>query len=218
MATDELVTFREFQDQESLREYTELLRQHAIPFYVEDSKPRFDVTFANDDSRRFYRIKVAANDLPRAQELSDAIDRELFKELPSDYYLFRFSDDELREVTTKVNEWSAFDVVLAEKLLLERGVAIDPNKLDQSRKEHLVLADQPEDESPFVIVCGYILSLGSILGLFIAWTLLNARKTDSTGQRVYRYSDSTRGHASNMLIIELISFGLSIIFAMIRFI
>lgn len=202
----EPIILREFNDTELLQEYAELLKVHAIPFVIDDTKPRFDVTFANDESRRIFRLKVNPEDLQKAREVSAAADQKTMEELPADYYLFGFTDDELKDVLVKTDEWNAFDVLLAEKLLAERGVAIDQQQLEQTRSERIDLLDQPEDEKMLVIVCGYILSLGSLLGLFIALILLTSKKTNSEGKRVIRYSQATQRHAVNMLLIQAVAF------------
>jgi hypothetical protein len=202
MPTSELITFREFNDTESLRETAELLRQHAIPFSVDDTKPRFDVTFANDESRRIYRIKLQPGDLENAREVCAAADSKIMEELPVDYYLFGFTDDELKDVLLKTDEWNAFDVQLAEKLLAERGAAIDTEQLKRERSERIDLLDQPVDENSLIIICGYIFSvIGVLPGLIIALAILNGKKVTSDGKRILRYSENTRSHARNMVLI-----------------
>lgn len=217
MDTDELVVFREFQDKELLQECQDLLQEYDIPFYVEDTKPRFDVTFANDDSQRFYRIRVQPADLERAQQLSAELDRDLFAELPSDYYLFQFTDDELIEVVHKIDEWSSFDVLLAEKLLVERGVKLDPEELEQSRQERIALLDAPDKEGKIMILAGYLFAfMGGLLGLMIGLILLNAKKTTHAGLKVHRYSERARKNGMNMVLIFFAVLGIAIIYALIQ--
>src|SRR3989338_2714758 len=104
MPEAELITVKEFQDRELLGDYVDLLEKAEIPFSVEDSKPRFDATFANDESRRYYRINVAPVDLQNALELCGRMDEKIMKELPDDYYLFQFSEKKIAEERQEITD------------------------------------------------------------------------------------------------------------------
>lgn len=202
MSKAELITVKEFQDRELLGDYVDLFEKAEIPFSVEDSKPRFDATFANDESRRYYRINVAPVDLGSALELCERMDQKILTELPDDYYLFQFSDEELREVLVRSFEWNSLDVMLAKKLLIERGVPFSEGTITFQREELLDELDAPEKEDTVIVVCGYIFCfLGGFFGLLIALSILNSKKTTRDGFRIPRYNDQTRSHAKNMLLI-----------------
>lgn len=202
MSTEHLVTFRQFRDVAHLEEFKHLLQRHEIPFYVDDNKPRFDAFFAYNDAIRIYSIKVRKEDLELATEISQEVDRQLLDEIPGDYYLFGFTEDELRDVVVKFDEWNDFDVMLAKKLLSEKGVDIDEKEIKWQRERKKDLLSQPDSESvgPLVII-GYILSvLIPPLGLIIALILLSAKKTTPEGRRFY-FTETSRWHAGVMIII-----------------
>lgn len=202
MSKAELITVKEFQDRELLGDYVDLFEKAEIPFSVEDSKPRFDASFANDESRRYYRINVAPVDLRSALELCERMDQKILTELPDDYYLFQFSDEELREVLVRSFEWNSLDVMLAKKLLIERGVPFSEGTIAFQREELLDELDAPEKEDTVIVACGYIFCfLGGFFGLLIALSILNSKKTTRDGFRIPRYNDQTRSHAKNMLLI-----------------
>ncbi|MBI3239092.1 MAG: hypothetical protein HYZ43_09675 [Flavobacteriia bacterium] len=202
MPEAELITVKEFQDRELLGDYVELFEKAEIPFSVEDSKPRFDASFANDESRRYYRINVAPVNLNSALELCERMDQKIMAELPSDYYLFQFSDDELRDVLVRSFEWNSLDVTLARKILIERGAPFSEGSIAYQREELLDELDAPEKEDTVIVVCGYIFSfLGGFFGLLIALSILNSKKTTRDGFRIPRYNAQTRRHAKNMLLI-----------------
>ena len=214
MQTENLVLFRAFNDLDSLNEFSELLEHHQIPFKVDDSKQRFDVTFSNNDTTRFYQIKIRVQDQERVQAIADQLDLELIKSMPTDYYLFDFTEEELKDVIKKNFEWSNFDVKLATKLLADKGIVVTQEEIQLKKQEHLDLLDEPEKENKLVIICGYILCfLGGILGVVIAIALLNAKKTNSAGIRVPTYSANTRKHAKNMLVIFVFILCSSILFS-----
>jgi len=202
MPEAELITVKEFQDRELLGDYVDLFEKAEIPFSVEDSKPRFDASFANDESRRYYRINVAPVNLNSALELCERMDQKIMAELPSDYYLFQFSDDELRDVLVRSFEWNSLDVMLAKKLLIERGVPFSEDNIAVERQEIIDELDAPEKEDFLIIISGYIFSfLGGFIGLAIALIILNSKKTTHEGYRVPRYNGTTRMHGLYMLVI-----------------
>lgn len=202
MPEAELITVKEFQDRELLGDYVELFEKAEIPFSVEDSKPRFDASFANDESRRYYRINVAPIDLNSALDLCERMDLKIMEELPSDYYLFQFSNDELRDILVRSFEWNSLDVMLAKKLLIERGVDFSESTIAAERQEITDQLDAPEKEHTLIIISGYIFSfLGGFIGLAIALIILNSKKTTHEGYRVPRYNGATRIHGLYMLVI-----------------
>lgn len=102
------------------------------------------------------------NNILKEEELKnvDAIDK--------DYYLFRFTDDELMDVLIKADEWNAFDVVLARKLLAERGKIISDEAILAIHKKRIEELKKPDAPQTFWIVVGYIFALvGGVLGFFI---------------------------------------------------
>lgn len=212
MSKAELITVKEFQDRELLGDYVDLFEKAEIPFSVEDSKPRFDATFANDESRRYYRINVAPVNLGSALELCERMDQKIMAELPDDYYLFQFSDEELRDILVRSFEWNSLDVMLAKKLLIERGVPFSEDKIAAERQEITDELDAPEKGDTLLVVCGYIFCLlGGLLGLMIALTILTSQKTTHDGHRIPRYSAGTKKHAQRMLV----AFSIGVIFALI---
>jgi len=200
MKTDDLILFRAFNDLDSLNEFSELLLAHEIPFKVDDSKQRFDVTFSNNETTRFYQIKIRVQDQKRVQILADELDTELINSIPTDYYLFEFSEDELKDLVKKGYEWSTFDVKLATKLLADKGIVVSQEELQLKQQEHIDLLDEPEEQNKWGIFFGYLFCfLGGFIGLVIALTFLNSKKTNSVGERIPRYSAKVRKHATYML-------------------
>ena len=200
MQTENLVLFRAFNDLDSLNEFSELLEQHQIPFKVDDSKQRFDVTFSNNDTTRFYQIKIRVQDQERVQAIANQLDLELIKSIPTDYYLFEFSEEELKDVIKKSYEWSDFDIKLATKLLADKGIVVSLEQIQLKKQEQIDLLDEPEEQNKWGIFFGYFFCfLGGFVGLVIALTFLNSKKTNSLGERIPRYSATVRKHATYML-------------------
>ncbi len=107
-----------------------------------------------------WAVKIRAEDFEKANELLKEDEIEEVTEITADdYYLYSFTDNELMEVITKADEWSPFDVVLARKLLAERGKNLTDEAIagiHEKRIEELKVPDPPQT---FWIVAGYVCAL-----------------------------------------------------------
>lgn len=213
MHSEDFVALREFNDRESLRDMVYLLDAAQISFRVDDSKSRFDVTYAHDDSRRSYRIEVAPSDKEKALGVFLESDRKVVNELPDHYYLFHYSDDELKTVIIRSFEWNSIDVLLAEKLLIERGINPDKEELLRLQQEALIANDTSEKVPPLMLVLGYLFCLTvdssglspDFFGLVLAIVILTAKKTTSQGNKINMFDQTTQKRATYLLGVYILS-------------
>ncbi len=141
-----------------------------------------------------------------------AITQRQLIDLPNNYYLFDFTDEELIEVVAKPDEWNQLDYLLALKLLKERGKEVNPILADKLREHRIEELAKPEVSQKGMIYSGYALAvLGGIIGIGIGWTLSSQKKTLPNGNVVYVYSESDRKHGNRILWIATISFVLWIV-------
>jgi hypothetical protein len=212
MQTDSTI-LRQFHDKEAMLDFCGLLRENDVAFYVDDNSQRFDVTFANNEARRFYIVRVAREDLEKARTVADDHDREVIDALPADYYLFDFSATELMELLNRQDEWSDFDIALARRRLAEMDIVIDDADVERMKEERMEVLKEPDPEPVLAIVCGYVFSvLGGVFGLIIALFLLTSKKTLPTGERQPLYSPATQRHGWYMLLIFAASIILTVLY------
>lgn len=115
--------------------------------------------------------------------------------VPEDYYLLTFTNDELLEIVAKPDEWGAFDYQLAQKLLKERGVDITKEKTDRLKADRYKELAKPEGEPAKNIVGYYIISILFFpVGLIIGWVWGYSKKQLPDGYKVYTYNNSVRNH------------------------
>jgi len=200
----EFITYEKFATVPELKELVELLEANNIPYELEDDVQIFDVSFANIQHHRDYRIKLLQSDFDKATELRNAIVLSELDEIDPGYYLFDFTDEELIDLIAKQDEWSPFDFQLAQKILKDRGNEISTQKINELKEERIEELAKPEKHHGFRIGLGYVFaSLGGLIGIIIGYHLISSKKTLPTGQRIYTYSESDRKQGRRILIIGI---------------
>jgi hypothetical protein len=211
----EFITYQKFNDLALANELAALLEQHNINYLVDEDSLTFNPSFAlNDELSKNYAVKINANDFEQVNELLKQQASENIGEVEKDYYLFSFTDDELKDVVVKADEWNAFDVQLARKLLSERGKAVSDSEIADLEEKRIEALKEPEPSQLTWVILGYIIAIASlvmpffisIIGLFIGWHLSSYKKTLPNGERVYAYNEADRKHGKRIFYIGIIVF------------
>jgi hypothetical protein len=150
--------------------------------------------------------------------LLQANEAENIDGVEQDYYLFSFTDEELMEVVTKADEWSAFDVVLAKKILADRGKPISDDIIEKIEEQRIEELKTPEPPQTFWVTIGYVIAFTGIvlpfficvIGLFIGWYLSSFKKTLPDGERVFGYTEKDRRNGKRIFYLSIIIFFLNI--------
>ncbi|HWZ04069.1 MAG TPA: hypothetical protein VNX40_10710 [Mucilaginibacter sp.] len=215
----DFITYQKFNDPALAEELAEQLEQNGIPYQIEEESLTFSITFVlNDPLQTEYAVKIKSEDFEKVNELLKKNEETNTGEIDKDYYLFNFTDDELMDVITKADEWSAFDVVLARKLLAQRGKEISEQKIAVIQEERIEELKKPEASQLTWVIIGYLIALGGVIlpffvsaiGVFIGWHLSSYKKTLPDGERVYGYSETDRMHGKRIFYLGIIVFVLSL--------
>ncbi|HEY5327312.1 MAG TPA: hypothetical protein VIJ27_09960 [Mucilaginibacter sp.] len=202
----EFITYQKFSDSALADELGGQLEFHHIEYFIEKEARPFDPTYSfNESSVTQYAVKIKSEDFEKVNRLLKDDASEDVTEIGKDYYLYSFTDDELMEVITKADEWSPFDVVLARKLLAEKGKVFTDDAItaiNEKRIEELKVPDPPQT---YWIVVGYVCAFaGGLLGIFIGWYLMTYKKTLPNGERVYEYLESDRKQGRIIFYIGIV--------------
>ncbi len=195
----EFITYKKFNDIALANELAELLNANNIKYSLEEEAPSFDPSFAYARIKE-YILKVGSNDFEQVNTLLKQNANKDIEGGEDNYYLKTFTNDELMKVVTKADEWNAFDVQLARKLLTERGNAISDDEIAGIAQQRIEELKVPEPSQTTWVILGYIIAIGgvampffiSIIGFFIGWHLSSHKKTLPDGERVYAYSNADR--------------------------
>jgi hypothetical protein len=118
-------------------------------------------------------------------------------------------------VVTKADEWSTFDVVLARKILNERGIKINEKELAEKEEKRIEELKNVEPLKTGWIIIGYVFALGGgVAGIFFGWYLATGKKTLPNGERIYAFTEADRRQGR---IIFYISIPITLIALLYRF-
>lgn len=206
-----LEVYSKYATPEDADELILLLKEHNIPFVLEDNSQRKSNVIVADVFDFDVLLKARSEDFPKIKKLVAENNPLTLDEVDEKHYLFDFSDDELRDVFQKNLEWSNFDVSVAQLILEKRGVAVERevNKTGIYKKDYI-----PESAPTWLIVLGYCMS-GGLIGLVIGLRLWQLTKTLPDGEAVMRFDDKTRNHGMIITIIGAVlilsGYGLSVV-------
>ncbi|MBO0360035.1 hypothetical protein J0X19_18895 [Hymenobacter sp. BT186] len=202
----DFIQYQVFLTPEAAQPLLTLLRQQEIPFETSFDQHAFDVTFAYNSTRTQFVVKLRQQDFDTARALETAVSEQLTASVAPDHYLFNFSDEELFDLLAKPDEWSNFDVTLAQQLLRKRGRDVSPDAVRLLRQHRAAELARPEESQKAWILAGYAFALlGGLIGLFIGWHLASHKKQLFDGRQVRAFSAADQAHGWRILGLGAVS-------------
>lgn len=198
----EFEVFKSFYSAEEAQTFQELLTRNGIACKVEKTKIYIDKVIIGDSGDMDVHLKLEPKDFGAANEILDKYIRENISDIDEEYYLYSFSTEELLDILKKPDEWSNQDVIIAKKILEDRGGELPGKQVENLKTERLNQLAQPGKASGEQLILGYLLAVFfCIFGLFYALYLLNSTKILPDGHKVLSYNKETRDHFRVMAII-----------------
>lgn len=202
----EFQTYQKYPTLAAAEELLALLRQHEVSYRIQEDRATVEPAFAFNEHDRSFLVKLRPADFARADALQDAENERLVAAVGPEHYLFAFSDAELMDLLVHPDEWSRFDVALAQRLLRERGQPVSPDTvrlLEQRRHREL---SKPPEQQPVWVWLGYASALlGGLLGLAIGLHLYTHKRRLSNGQTVPAFSAEERVHGLRIVALGVVS-------------
>ncbi len=196
------VNYRIFQQQTELQHLTDLLSSNHIEFLTDDNTLTVSPYDREREHEQQFHLKLRKADFSKADELMRTLALADIEQLPADYYLYHFSDEELIEILTKPDEWSVLDYELALKILAAHGHTYDRESLENLKKNRLEFHRKPERSQAGILAAGYLFALaGGLLGMIIGYMIYTHRKTLPNGDRIFAYQEKDRVHAKRLIAL-----------------
>jgi len=209
--------FRKSVDKFIIEEVASILDVHSINYEIISNEKDFNPNFITDTNKIDYQLLIDKDDFDVANKaISDYYARET--SMPEGYYLLDYSNDELKEILSKKDEWNEFDYGAANKILKDRGENItdeELNSIDKSRLDFLRNEYENPQEVKNYIIIGYIFAIvGCLLSLIwgmlifvsyaIAVAIIKLRKQLPSGESIYYFNGKDRKHGKRILILSLV--------------
>lgn len=193
----EFITYQQFYNQSDAEAFAAFLDGKNIPFEVERQRAVLDPIYIGEQSEPTYIVKIQPDQFEKVNALMKEEAAKQLNNVPADYYLFEFTDDELKNVLQESNEWSQLDILLAEKLLKERGVPDASIPLDA-----LVKPYEAARIGTWALVAGYICcGLFPVYSIPMGVVVMSAKKTLPDGTRIPMYDKWSCNHGLAITII-----------------
>jgi hypothetical protein len=211
----EFITYKKFNDVALANELAELLDSNDVKYFLEEEAPSFDPSFSYAHTKE-YVVKVMPDDFEQVNELVKENANESIGDVESDYYLLSFTNQELMDVIAKADEWNAFDVQVARKLLAERGNVISDDEIEEIEEKRIEELKITEPSQWSWIIWGYgFASGGGVLGFFIGWHLWTYKKTLPNGEMVYSYSEHDRQQGKYIFYLSFVGLAIALVYILL---
>jgi hypothetical protein len=202
---NDFVTYQSFFEEEQVALFIDVLKENKISYIVETEPVILDHTIIGNDPDRKIHLKLNQSDFITADSLFEKVVTENLSSLPQDYYLYQFSNEELKEIFTKPDEWSKQDVVIAKGILAERNVFYTDEELAQLKNNRIKYLAKPENGLNIWVVVGYISSLlGGIFGIVLGYILFSSKKLLPDGGKVFLFNRNSQLHGKIIFILGII--------------
>lgn len=201
------ISFRNTVTRKEAEDLGNVLSENGIESRIAKNEGDLDYVIQGEAPTDKFEILISEKDVLSAEKILSDLAATQLNEVSTDHYLFSFSNDELLNVLIEKNEWNEIDVLLSEKILTERGISIDYNKLEDQRKSRNSELSKPKGGQFGWIIVGYISAiLGGFFGLVIGYFIWQAKNTLPNGQKVPAYNEKSRKHGVAIFLISLIIF------------
>ena len=204
--TPDLLLFQRFISREAAQDVVALLAASGITGQVvADGSIADGITTFQPQPAALLLLRGA--DFGRAREvLREAVAAQAAT-VTDDHYLFTFTDEELRDVLTKPDEWSALDGALAQRILRERGRELPAAAVKALAAKRIETLAEPLEVPPFHLVLGYVSVVGGgLLGVLFGLYLMTSLTTLPNGSRVPAYVVSARRHGRVLVVLGAVVF------------
>ncbi len=209
----EFKTFMSFTEPEMANEIAGILAEGKVLYNIYDTRKDFDPAMSNSEMGKEILIQIRQQDFKQAEMLLDEKMPLDIDTVDPSHFLFGFTDEELKDVVKRTDEWHILDIKLAKYLLQQKGITVSEEEMDTFRAQDLIEKAKPEKIEAAWLVIAYMsaICLG-FFGLLIGWYLATLKKTLPDGSKVYNYGRSDRRHGKLMLMLGSLSMMIMILY------
>lgn len=201
--SSEFAAYKKFTDLDSAQEIIDLLKLHNIECRL------LDETFANVKLVGYspidfgITINIKLDDFNSANQVLEQYYLAEIEKVDPSYYIFDFTNDELKEIVSNPYDWGEFDFHLAKKILTTRGIEINEGAIESRKKAKIAHLSQKVQVSATRIVTGYLFAfIFPPYSLLVGLLIVNNRNILPNGEKVYVHSDYDRTHGKAIVALS----------------
>jgi hypothetical protein len=197
----DFICYRKYGSLEEAEAVASILKENEIPFSIGNNRGVFDKTFIGSTVDNMVELNIPAHLFTEADTILINFTLVDIDTLPNDYYLLSFTDEELKDILRKSDEWSEQNYLIAKQLLAKRGFDYTNEDLTKFKSERVVVLAKPEKAATNWILGGYaILVLYLVIGavvigfmaVLIGYTTWRMKKVLPNGSRIFMYNSFSR--------------------------
>lgn len=203
-------TYRMFTHESIARDFVTILDANKIPYKLEKGEYLLDGSIIGNSIQPNIALKILASDFATVNQLLEK-DIEAKK---GEYYeiLDDFSKEELFDILTNPDEWSAEAIATARIRLQQQGESVDDNYikyLKEKRLEEIHKGRNPHIVWPIIylilgIVGGFlVLFLAIIPAIGMGWYYWQGKSVDFEGTRYYTFEEQIRTYGLFIFIAAI---------------
>jgi len=201
----EFIAYKKLTDLQSAEEISNELTKNGIECHLQDDMQSYVKVVGYNQINPGVTINIKSQDFSKADKILDAYFSAEISDVDKDYYLFQFSDEELKEIIANPQEWGIFDFQLAKKLLETKGVTYSEEYFDSQKQTIIKTLSKIKKISLYKLVLGYLLAfLFPPAGMLNGFLILNNRNILPDGKKFYLYSEKDRMHGKVILTLSII--------------
>jgi hypothetical protein len=205
----EFKDFRSFESVETAETMMgELLKSADISYQINVVGRELTPIVGAGDALLNVWLQIQPQDYKRAKALLEQHAYQTVK--PNiNHFLNSYSDDELREVFYKYDEWGAEEYVMARKILENRGITLSDSEVASMRAQRLSELRQPKAAESSEIIRGFLIAFflfpffGSLFAIMIGWNIYYGTALDPEGGRYYVYNELSRKAGLYIMLFSL---------------
>ena len=202
--SNEFVTYRKFTDISSATSFAELLKQHHIDFKLQDNNHAYVKVVGYHAIDLGITLNIKSSDFEAADKILKQYYVDNLHHVDGDYYIFGFSNEELKEIVDNPYDWGQFDLELARKLLKDKGIEYSDSYISERQQRKLSALSQIKKVPVVKLIAGYLLSIFlPIVSILIGLTIIYNRNLLPDGEKFYVHSPQDRTHGWVMIGISI---------------
>lgn len=205
-------TIETFDNMAQARDLLDLLEKHNIPYRTGETGSVIDTTHTNSPTLIRTYVMVQTKYFKKINALQAEQARELIQNLDEDYHLYKMNNQELLDILEHQDEWHVNDVLMAQRILRERGVQYTEKDLELMKQRRWIDLRQSKSVEQKTIAFGYFMAiLGGFIGIFIGIHFLSDLGYDPDGKSFHTYDQNARKHGKQILILGVTVFLLTML-------